>query len=79
MNLPSFNADVIIVSKAGREVAEHFQSESYVAPMFIRVGGWLGVCSSDPDCNEMFSGDMCGPHARCYENGGGVACICLTR
>lgn len=40
--------------------------------------GALGcVCTGDADCNDMFSTNVCGPNAVCFESGSGVVCVCL--
>jgi hypothetical protein len=40
-------------------------------------GGLGCVCSGDVDCNDMFSTNVCGPNATCFESGGQVICVCL--
>src|SRR4030095_14319318 len=37
-----------------------------------------GICSGDDDCNDLFSGTLCGPDALCITDSlGGVWCICI--
>ena len=36
------------------------------------------VCVGDDDCNDMFTGQSCGPEAVCLSDGAGsVVCICI--
>jgi hypothetical protein len=34
------------------------------------------VCSGDMDCNDMFTTNVCGPNAVCFNLGGQVICVC---
>jgi hypothetical protein len=52
------------------------------APEFREAGfacdGLLCVCSGDDDCNDMFTGGVCGD-AMCFtDSEGGVVCICVA-
>jgi hypothetical protein len=40
-------------------------------------GGLGCACNGDSDCNDMFSANVCGPNAVCFETGGSVVCVCL--
>jgi len=42
----------------------------------FNCGGLGCVCSGDADCNDMFSTNVCGPWAYCFESGGQVICVC---
>jgi len=93
MSLPGFNAETTLGPLSGHYrscdfALADFNAEEAVTPE-LRIGtggrGRLGfscgpfgcICSGDSDCNDMFTTNVCGPHAVCSVYGGQVVCICL--